>query len=398
LLLSLKEVSFMQKLSVSELITKYLNSSLSQEESELLNKWLNESKENEDLFIKVRSIHNINEQLAFCKKFDREMSWNRLNSKCNHQQKVRRIRFYYAAAAVVALIVSSAWVYSLLTNNQDRPIEKNISLAQYSQHVYGSSLAVLSLSNQSEIFLGRKNYTAPKYSVSEGQLILPKQKELSYNIQKITLLNNSISIPRGGEYSVMLSDGTTVKLNSDSKLDFPTTFGSERDVALTGEAFFDVAHDADHPFCVKIGIYTVQVLGTRFNVSAYPNENIVVTLLKGKIKVSSPNASYILSPGMQFSTETGSVKNIDPEISASWTRGAMEFDALPLPELMKKLSRWYNVDLQLSSKDMNDIKFTGIIFRDKPLSFALDILHKVSEVNFEKRGNVILVVKNKSQK
>ena len=116
-------------------------------------------------------------------------------------------------------------------------------------------------------------------------------------------------------------------------------------------------------------------------------------LVSGKIKVTSPTGEYTMTPNEHYSSQTSLISQVDPELYTSWTTGAMEFDAMPLPDLLARLSRCYNVDLKLASKKLENMKFTGIIFRNKPLSFALEILHRVSDVKFEKDGETILVKK-----
>ena len=130
-------------------------------------------------------------------------------------------------------------------------------------------------------------------------------------------------------------------------------------------------------------------LGTTFNISAYPDEELSVTLIEGKLKVTAPSGEYYLLPGEHYSSAQSKVSKVDTEFYTSWTDGAMEFDAMPFPLLTARLSRCYNVDIQIASKELETMKFTGIIFRNKPLDFALDIIHRVSDVKFERKGETI---------
>ena len=195
------------------------------------------------------------------------------------------------------------------------------------------------------------------------------------------------------EYAIVLADGTKVKMNADSHIDFPVQFGDTREVTLEGEAMFEVTHDEARPFIIKTHDHAIYVLGTTFNISAYPDEELSVTLIEGKLKVNAPSGEYYLLPGEHYSSAQSKVYKVDPEFYISWTEGAMEFDAMPFPLLIARLSRCYNVDIQIASKELETMKFTGVIFRNKPLDFALDIIHRVSDVKFEKKGETILVKK-----
>ena len=207
------------------------------------------------------------------------------------------------------------------------------------------------------------------------------------------LLQNKIIVPKGSEYAIVLADGTKVKMNADSHIDFPVQFGDTREVTLEGEAMFEVTHDEARPFIIKTHDHAIYVLGTTFNISAYPDEELSVTLIEGKLKVTAPSGEYYLLPGEHYSSAQSKVSKVDTEFYTSWTDGAMEFDAMPFPLLTARLSRCYNVDIQIASKELETMKFTGVIFRNKPLDFALDIIHRVSDVKFEKKGETILVKK-----
>lgn len=191
----------------------------------------------------------------------------------------------------------------------------------------------------------------------------------------------------------MIVSDVVVEQNGVSHINFPVQFGDTRKVTLEGEAMFEVTHDEARPFIIKTHDHTIYVLGTTFNISAYPDEELSVTLIEGKLKVNAPSGEYYLLPGEHYSSAQSKVYKVDPEFYISWTEGAMEFDAMPFPLLIARLSRCYNVDIQIASKELETMKFTGVIFRNKPLDFALDIIHRVSDVKFEKKGETILVKK-----
>ena len=222
----------------------------------------------------------------------------------------------------------------------------------------------------------------------------PQESDYPHKTELDTeLLQNKIIVPKGSEYAIVLADGTKVKMNADSHIDFPVQFGDTREITLEGEAMFEVTHDAARPFIIKAHDHAIYVLGTTFNISAYPDEELSVTLIEGKLKVTAPSGEYYLLPGEHYSSAQSKVSKVDTEFYTSWTDGAMEFDAMPFPLLTARLSRCYNVDIQIASKELETMKFTGIIFRNKPLDFALDIIHRVSDVKFERKGETIFVKK-----
>jgi ferric-dicitrate binding protein FerR (iron transport regulator) len=213
------------------------------------------------------------------------------------------------------------------------------------------------------------------------------------------ILQNTISTPRGGQYRVILPDGTNVLLNAASSLVYPTAFkGVERLVQLNGEAYFEVAKNKNMPFRVKSGGQTVEVLGTHFNINAYEDENsIKTTLVEGAVKVSSSIGSSLIVPGQQavLSREgNGAIfrrnVNIDKEIA--WKDGMFSFENDDVKSVMRSIARWYNVDVSYKG-DLSDIVFSGEIFRTAKLSEVFEIL-KLNNVQLDVQGKTIIVSYN----
>lgn len=384
----------MQNSRIETLIQRYLDRKLNQQEFEELKQWIEEDDSHKKMFVKLLSLRNITNQLDLLRQFDKEASWETIWKHCNRNRQRRR-RTIYSSAAMAAMIIGiSSILYFKSRPITDRLIVRNDTVAIGISDSKDIPRATLVLADHSEVqlYFNQREINGPH--ISNGQIIFPKEdtKKDSVSINA-KILQNRIKVPRGSEYTVVLSDGTKVKLNADSHLDFPVQFSDIREVRLQGEALFEVTHDRKRPFVVRAGNHTIYVLGTVFNVSAYPEENVLVTLVDGKIKVTTPTSEYMLAPDQQYSSRNDSISNVSPGIFTSWTTGIVEFDAMPLPDLLAKLSRYYNVDLKLASPELKDLKFTGTIFRNKPLSFALEILHRVSDVRFEKDGETILVKK-----
>jgi len=209
------------------------------------------------------------------------------------------------------------------------------------------------------------------------------------------MLYNTIRTPRGGQYQIRLPDGTKVWLNAATSLKFPVSFkgADRRDVEVSGEAYFEVAADKDKPFYVKSGQGLIQVLGTSFNVNAYEDENGErATLLSGRIKVAHGNSAVLLSPGEQ-AVVNGDIsvnRNADAEQVLAWKNGLFNFRDKNLHDVMRQLSRWYNIDVQYEN-DVPDIVFEGEMTRNENLGFVLKTLQNFG-VHFRMEEGKRLVV------
>lgn len=180
---------------------------------------------------------------------------------------------------------------------------------------------------------------------------------------KIAVKNIEQSTARGQRYDIVLSDGTNVKLNSNSSLSYPKIFeGNTREIILTGEAYFDVAHDATKPFIVHTGSTSTRVLGTSFNVSSDTN-TVTVTLVEGKVNVTTPHGDAMLVPNQQAIIKTGTdvinTINVDVTQFTAWTNNRLIFENIPLSEVFEKLENWYNVDIDVESDAINNCIITA---------------------------------------
>lgn len=209
------------------------------------------------------------------------------------------------------------------------------------------------------------------------------------------IVYNTLSTPRGGQYQVVMSDGSKVWLNAASSLRFPATFSEgKREVELTGEAYFEVTKNLEKPFFVKIGAVQVQVLGTHFNVNAYPNEEEIKTsLLEGSVKITKGKAIGMLKPGEQavLNNKKDEVKitNTNMDKVMAWKNGLFQFDGTDINNIMREISRWYKVEIVYTEK-VNMRQFEGKISRNAKLSEVLRIL-ELSGVKFTLIGNKIIM-------
>lgn len=229
---------------------------------------------------------------------------------------------------------------------------------------------------------------------ADGQLVY----DLSGNSKDSAIGINTIETPRGGEYQVILPDGTKVWLNADSKLVFPAVFkGDERNVDLIGEAYFEVAKNKRMPFRVSSDGQTVEVLGTHFNINAYADDfNVKTTLLEGRIRVlgKASGKAVILTPGQQSAVaKTGltKVSEVRADDAIAWKNGYFLIDKQPLPEVMRKISRWYDVEIEYRGR-LTKETFVGQVPKFGKISEVLAALELTGLAHFKIEGRRVIVI------
>ncbi|WEK18463.1 MAG: FecR domain-containing protein [Candidatus Pedobacter colombiensis] len=293
------------------------------------------------------------------------------------------------AAVIFALI--SFGLYTYLAKNKS--IQHGTTIAKADVQP-GGNKAVLTLANGQTINLS-----------SDKKGIVIKAGELAYNdgtqiktneLNAEIIERNTITTPVGGQYQIILQDGTKVWLNAASSLSYPTRFaGKERKVEITGEAYFEVAHNKAMPFKVMSKGQTIEVLGTHFNVMAYENEHaITTTLLEGSVKVSNNTASKYLTPGQQAQV-TGQhiaiADHIDLEEVISWKNGYFKFNE-DIKGIMNKIARWYDIDVVYKpGVDLNQT-FSGEVSKSRNVSVLLKVMELTGNVNFKIEGRRIIVM------
>lgn len=310
---------------------------------------------------------------------------------------LKRIKLWYRIAVVAAaLILISGLTFYLARRNgsmgSDLADAKHISI--------GKNAAILTLADGRKIdLLKAENGRLTEESgvairkTAYGKLVY-EVKEVSTRVNNEKYLN-TISTPKGGQYQVILPDETIVWLNAASSIRFPAGFTNlkQRKVQLSGEAYFEVAKDKQHPFIVETGQQEVEVLGTHFNLNAYGDEqNVKTTLLEGSVRVLSGKDLVVLKPGQQslLHNHTLDVANADTEEAVAWKNGYFKFNSEPLPSIMRKLSRWYDVEVVYEGKPGND-RFGGTISRYKNLADVLEMLESTKLVKFKVEGRKIIV-------
>ena len=309
-------------------------------------------------------------------------------------KKVHFRMWMRVAAAVVFFAIASYW----FIDKKDNEKAKVIALAEKQSPILpGGNHAVLTMSDGSTILLD----SMQNGTLQQGNTKVNKQGGLliydthASSIANAPVVYNTLSTPRGGQYQVVLPDGSKVWLNAASSLLFPTAFtGSQRKVELTGEAYFEVAKNKDKPFLVKVGDMQVKVLGTHFNINAYSDENTIRTsLLEGSVKIIKDNKSKLLKPGNQAVLNKKQneidITDIDMNGVMAWKNGLFQFEGDNITTIMREIGRWYNVEIVYSGK-VPARTFEGKISRNAELSEVLRIL-ELSKVKFSVVGRTIIL-------
>lgn len=368
---------FLQKLAKNEhtekeheLFIQHLDQCSKQEYTEILNKWKN-----------VLEDHDI--------------------------QKTKQPFVHYK---IIAIAASLLLVLSLGIFMYTQPVSQNEVEVVAHDVGPGGNKALLMLEDGTKIDLNdaKEGDLALQNGVviaktEEGKLVYHSAQTADSAIpQKLTY--NTIVTPKGGQFQVVLPDGSKVWLNAESTLRYPVTFtGEERRVELIGEGYFEVESNSKKPFKVASNDQLVTVLGTHFNINAYSDEsNMTTTLVEGALQVESVNHSVILKPGEQAIVKEGiQTRKVDTDLWIAWKNGDFIFRNDNIKSIMRQVSRWYNVEVEYVGDDVKSV-FGGMVSRSKNLSSVLKMLESTNQVDFEvvkdinsndEEGRVIVTLK-----
>ena len=375
-----------------ELAEKWLNGTINKEEMNEFSAWYDEVDD-----------HPLQVPLDFAS--SEEELRQRILSRIKSRQRfaavfsIRNFRTAGLVAASILLIFSGLLVFQFLRSDRAGLAEKKTVATGHQEIdgvVPGGNKAVLIMADGSQVELD----TAGNGTISEtanARVIKLNDGELALSAAKNeigTLTYNILKTPRGGQYTITLSDGSRVWLNSASSLRFPTVFGKERNVELTGEAYFEVARNPERPFKVKANGTEVRVLGTHFNIMAYDDERLIsATLIEGSIRISKDDNLILLKPGQQANvTEDGKIgvlKNADVEQAIAWKNGVFNFNGSDIQSTMRQIARWYDVEVIYENKIAEH--FNGTIPRNSSIENVLKMLEYTGVVRFVMHNRQIIV-------
>lgn len=329
---------------------------------------------------KAKTIHSI----------DTDREWKRFSQRIQEPKKTANIfsiRNVFYAVASVAAVVLVAFVFTQFPKQDD------------------GMLAFESNDAPNEILMGNEEDDMEPIQPTAGITntgIVVNSTKADFSRVKATSGEpemKTISTPRGKDYELVLSDGTVVLLNADSKITFPTRFaGENRTVKLVGEAYFKVSKNKHRPFIVETGNLYTKVLGTEFNLKAYPHSDVNVTLIKGSVAVNAEGKEVMLKPGQnaEYSEDKDiEVTTVDTEGYIQWKDGYFYFDNVPLIDVVRDLGRWYNVNIEIRNNSLMSYRLHFIASRKASIKEFVDNLNEFNYLHVVHKDNKLIIDRKK---
>ncbi|WP_462347757.1 FecR family protein [Butyricimonas faecihominis] len=367
-----------------DMIVRHLMDVATSEEKEEVERWLAEDEGNREYYRKAKRYFETYYTGEETRVVDSKGAWDEFVVYADKSRKAHIWRMIVKYAAILLLPLCVGLGYWLLGNDtpQTTFVSGGISIEP------GTTKAVLVFNSGQQVKL--TDSIAFEQAIEKFKPSGQVEQAIEYN---------KIIVPRGGEYNLVLADGTSVMINSDSKLSVPDRFeGKERRVRLEGEALFHVAQDVEHPFIVETDGGDVTVLGTVFNVNAYLGEDYVqTTLVEGRVAFQGKGMTdaRTIAPGEQITydvqTNSVNVEKVATRIYTAWTEGKWIIEGERLDEIMKQLARWYDVTVFYQNAEAKDLVFTGDLEKYSNCNVILDIISMTTNVEFELKDRVIIV-------
>ncbi|MDR2816325.1 MAG: DUF4974 domain-containing protein [Proteiniphilum sp.] len=376
-----------------ELLLKVLSDEIPEDDRHFQH-WLNEDTENRKLYMSLKEERH-NDEL-----FDKGKVFNTISSKLslNTGKKIplyqrKWFKYSMSSVAVIALSIVALNYFTIQENPTPEKTGKNIfdpgSKKAYLLSMQGERIDL------SESFEVKREDGTVISNNSEGVISFEKTTPVKKTIEQQT-----IYVPKSGEYELVLSDGSKVFLNSESQLTFPSYFeGDTRHVELWGEAYFEVKKDGK-PFIIQTPDLTIEVLGTSFNVNAYrTNPYVNATLVEGSIRIRLPEKQepFLLQPEHNFRldklSDEISVQQVNTDVYTAWVKGEFAFRNQPLTEIFAQLERWYDFTIIYESPDIGKMRFTGSAEKARPLNYLLNQIQAVTDIQYRCEGDNIILFK-----
>ena len=381
---------------IHELLLAYLQDDISEEEMIRLQGWLDENERHRKLLDELRDKEVLRQEIGAYASFDTSRRWIQLKEEMDKTPRKRRLllRVWKSVAAVFVAAVAGGLLYWQITDSA-RPVEEQVLVAQIRP---GETQAVLITGKGQQLLLQGLKDTCLDITGNET-LKISKDGSLEYSLSSLSRMPewHTLQVPRGGEYKIVLDDGTEIWLNSASELKYPAHFvGNERRVCLVGEAYFQVARNEAAPFIVETRDMDVKVLGTSFNVSAYEDEeNSHATLVEGRVEVDDKinGEKVTLTPGEQALLQGKEmvVREVNTKLYSMWRLDRFTFASEDMEGVIRKLSRWYNVNFFFSNSSMKQKRFTGSLPKYSDISQVLKMIEMTTDIKFQVKGNTIII-------
>jgi ferric-dicitrate binding protein FerR (iron transport regulator) len=378
---------------LQELAHKWLRGNITPSQQQEFNNWF--LKDNEEPV-------DITDDFAATEEEHRQKILDLIHAKIREEKALPIFRLSWRAISVAAaiLIFLSIGTFFLLNKQPVQEFAQN----QSNDIAPGGNRAILTLANNKKISLtdAHNGVLAQQGNINinktaDGQVTYAG-KGISVSGQQETVYN-TMTTPRGGKYTLILADGTVAVLDAASSITYPVAFyGKNRKVEITGQVYFEVVHNSAKPFVVSVRGQTIEDLGTHFNINAYDDEPVMkTTLLEGGVKLSKGTATAILKPGqqgiIQLNNNNIKVKEVDIEDAIAWKDGLFRFSDESLESILRKVSRWYDVDIEYTDNSVKSLSFGAVITRFTNVSKVLGMLELTKEVHFRIQGKKIIVMK-----
>lgn len=381
---------------ISRLIYNCIIGRITDDECEELKRWANANEKNKEVLARLLDNSFLENEYRKIKVVKPERAMLDMQMRIKMQQTpeagrtVRKtvVKYLVRTAAAILIIVGGYAVY----NNMYKTTHSTPEVATAGKPTeikHGTTQAIMSFDNGKEIALGDDE--------QENKNLIAQAEQYE------DICDVRLKTPRGGEFRITLEDGTEVWLNAETTLDYPETFAdNERRVAVSGEAYFKVAKDAERPFLVETDGQVVRVYGTEFNVHSYKEDAAVsTTLVEGSIALSQAKgngAELRLTPGRQARFDKASaatdVISVDTSVVTSWRSGMFVFEDQTLEQIMQTLARWYDFEYQFNDVQLAQTIFMGSVPRYGDFSEVLSILEKSGGLKFRQKDKTIYILKN----
>lgn len=391
-----------EKQLLKNLIERHLQGLTSKEEDELLINYFESfqgSREWNELLGDKKEVFN-QMQSNIQQKINKESTVSASTKVVAISRRKKKVKWYYYAAASVVLFSTILYTYNTL--NEKRLKDNKLLASEQKTLEKKPTKVLLTLEDGSVVELGNGNKYSSKNVKSHGDTLVYEKNNTATKNTSEAIKYNEVTIPRGGQFALTLSDSTRVWLNSDSKIKYPVVFpkGSPRVVELVyGEAYFDVTPSKNNEgtsFQVKNKNQKITVLGTEFNVKAYNDESVIkTTLVEGKVAVKTASKEELLTPNQQLtlnksnlSTKIATIKVYD---AVAWRDGVFSFNNHTLEEIMTVLARWYDVEIIFKNNELRKTKFTGVLRREKSISEILSIIKESNTLNYDIKNRTLYI-------
>ncbi|WP_321372408.1 FecR domain-containing protein [uncultured Draconibacterium sp.] len=381
---------------IAEIILAEKERPLTEKEQQQLEDWFAQDSQNYLLYEKLKYDENLTSSLKDLGKYNTAKAFSDFEKRIDKARTIKLSQVLMRIAAVLVLVIGTYYFYQYQMSAEDIESKEQLTIKP------GTSKAILKLADGTVVSLENKKTDITE---SDGTTISSDTNRVVYKpsekrVSERKLKYNTIEIPRGGEYQLTLSDGTHVWLNSETTIKYPVVFAkNQREVFISGEAFFDVAHNEEVPFIVATDKMKVNVLGTAFNIRAFSNEeSAATTLVRGKVNVTSTKTAqtFLLKPNEQFVTkeEKSMVRKVDVDHYTAWIDGRILFQNNTLDEIFSDIARWYNINVEYQNETLKDLRFSVDVKRYDEITRITEIIELTKKVKFKLNDNTVTILEH----